>query len=208
MNNRLSDTLSHISRRRFFAAMALGAFAASLSRFFPTSFAHAASSGRGGKTLIVYYSWSGNTRQIASQVHEIIPAADLVELQTVVPYPAEYRQTTEQAKKEQQANYRPPLSTKIDNLDQYSTIFIGSPNWWGTVSMPVFTFLDEYDLSGKTVGVFITHEGSRLGRAVEDVQKRCAGGKILEGLAVRGGSVGSARPEVAAWLRKVAPNLL
>ena len=95
--------------------------------------------------LVVYYSRSGNTREIANQIH-VLAGGDIVELQTVNPYPAEYRATTEQAKQELQSGYRPPLKTKISDITAYDVVFVGSPNWWGTFSMPVWTFLSEYNL--------------------------------------------------------------
>jgi flavodoxin len=183
--------------------MAFGLLAVKFTSILPLSVADAASSIlAGSKTLIVYYSWSGNTRQIVGQIRKTIQA-DVFELKTVDPYPEEYRPTTVQAKKEQEAGYRPPLSTKIDNLGDYDVIIIGSPNWWGTVAMPVFTFLESYDLSGKTIAMYITHEGSRLGNSMDDLRKLCPNSTILEGLAIRGGSVGSAQKDVDAWLRKI-----
>lgn len=202
MANKIDTQTSGISRRTFFGGIALGLIAAALAPAFSVSTAHAAQGEGKGKTLIIYYSWGGNTRQIVGQIQKTIQA-DVVELKTVDPYPEEYRPTTVQAKKELEANYRPPLSTKIGNLDDYDTVIIGSPNWWGTVAMPVFTFLESYDLSGKKVAVYITHEGSRLGRAVDDVTRLCPKAEILEGLAIRGGSVGSAQRDVDAWLRKI-----
>jgi flavodoxin len=180
-----------------------GLLGSTLVSLLPVSSANAASTDlTGKKTLIVYYSWGGNTRQIVDQIRKTIQA-DVFELKTVDPYPEEYRPTTVQAKREQETGYRPPLSTKIDNLDAYDVIIIGSPNWWGTVAMPVFTFLESYTLSGKTIAMYITHEGSRLGNSMDDLRKLCPSSTVLEGLAIRGGSVGSAQKDVDAWLRKI-----
>lgn len=154
------------------------------------------------KMLIVYYSWGGNTRNMAKQI-QALTGADIFEIQTVQPYPADYNQTTEQAKREQDANFRPALANKIDNLADYDLIFIGSPNWWSTLAMPVFTFLDAYDLSGKTILPFMTHEGSGFGRAVDDLRKFCPNSTILDGLAVRGGRVGNAQDNISQWLTKL-----
>lgn len=190
------------SRRIVLKGAAFGLLTALFSPLLSIPAANAASPGpQSKKTLIVYYSWSGNTRQIVGQIQKTIQA-DVVELKPVDPYPAEYKPTTVRAKKEQEANYRPPLSTTIDNLDDYDTVIIGSPNWWGTVAMPVFTFLETYDLSGKNVAVYITHEGSRLGRAVDDVKRLSPNANVLEGLAIRGSGVGSAQKDVNAWLQK------
>lgn len=190
-------------RRTMLRKLAVGLLAAVLAPVLSVPSAHAASPVLAGKkALMVYYSWGGNTRQVVSQIQKTIQA-DAVELKTVDPYPEEYRPTTVQARKELEANFRPPLSTRIDNLSEYDVIIIGSPNWWGTVAMPVFTFLGSYDLSGKTVAMYITHEGSRLGRAMDDLTRLCPASSILEGLAIRGGSVGSAQNDVTAWLRKI-----
>ncbi|MEM2930811.1 MAG: flavodoxin [Thermoproteota archaeon] len=102
------------------------------------------------KTLIVYYSWSGNTRRIARIIHKLV-SGDIVELEPVNPYPQSYNATVEQAKREIQSGYKPPLKTKIDNIEHYEIIFIGSPNWWGSLAPPVASFLSQYDLSGKTI---------------------------------------------------------
>jgi flavodoxin len=154
------------------------------------------------KVLVVYYSRSGNTREIANHIHVLI-GGDIVELQTVEPYPAEYNAVTKRAKEEQQSGYKPALKTKIENIGSYDVIFVGSPNWWNTISPPVRTFLSEYDLSGKTLAPFITHEGSGLGRGVQDIAALCPNAKILDGLAVRGGSVKIAHNDVSGWLRKL-----
>ena len=154
------------------------------------------------KVLVVYYSRSGNTGEIAGQIRELTGGA-VVRLETVQPYPDEYQATTEQARRELDSGFRPALKTTVADLDAYDVVLIGSPNWWGTVATPVMTFLDDHDLSGKAVAVFITHEGSGLGRSVEDLRAFCPKSTIMEGFAVRGRNVAGARDEVAAWLRKL-----
>lgn len=165
------------------------------------SSAFAASAG-GKKMLVVYYSWGGNTRYVAEQIQSLTGAA-IFELKTVTPYPKEYRPTTEQARRELDSGYRPALSSKIENLADYDTVFIGSPNWWSTLAMPLFTFLEANNLSGKTIVPFITHEGSAFGRALTDLSALCPNAKTLEGLAIRGGRVKSAQPEIIEWLKKI-----
>lgn len=155
--------------------------------------------------LIAYFSHSGNTRAIADQIHEGI-GGDVFEIVSVDPYPRNYNAVVEQAQKELRAEYRPKLKTKVENMGSYQTVFVGYPNWWGTVPMPVATFLEEADFSGKTVVPFCTHEGSRLGRSVTDIKKLCPQSTVLEGLAIRGGGVNRAEKEVAEWLRKIGVN--
>jgi len=151
------------------------------------------------KVLIVYYSRSGNTREIANQIHLAI-GGDIVDIQTVNPYPDDYRETTTKAKLELESGYKPPLKTKIANLATYDFVFLGSPNWWGTIATPVMTFLSESDLSGKTIAPFMTHGGSALGRGSADIGKFCPKSSILDGLAVLGKNATTSQNEVIAWL--------
>lgn len=114
-----------------------------------------------------------------------------------------YEETTEVAKQELRQNARPALAARIDTMDEYQVIFLGYPNWWGTMPMAVFSFLEAYDFAGKTIVPFCTHEGSGMGRSERDIKKLCPGAEVLEGLPIRGGSVGSAANDVSAWLRKM-----
>lgn len=132
-----------------------------------------------------------------------ITGGDLFHIEAVNAYPEDYTETTEVAKQELRDNARPELTGHLDSIDSYDVIFLGYPNWWGTVPMPVATFLEEYDFSGKTIVPFCTHEGSGLGRSVTDIGRVCPRSTILEGLAVRGGDVRNAKDDVSEWLRKV-----
>ncbi len=154
------------------------------------------------KILVVYFSHSGNTRAIANRMHELA-GGDIFELQPSDPYPPEYNAAVQKAKEELSADYRPKLKAKPGSLAAYDLIFVGSPNWWGTIAGPVRTFLADYDLAGKTVAPFITHEGSGLGNSVSDISRRCPRATIEEGLAIRGSVVRSAGDGVAEWLRKI-----
>ena len=154
------------------------------------------------KMIIIYYSWGGNTKIMAEQIKSL-SGATLFELKTVDPYPEEYRPTTEQAKRELESGYRPQLSRKIHNLADYDVIFIGSPNWWGTLAMPLFTFLETNDLSGKTIVPFMTHGGSAFGRTLTDLKELCPDSTILEGLAVNGSRVKDAESDISKWLEKI-----
>jgi len=154
------------------------------------------------KTLIVYYSKTGNTHTIATYIHDLT-SGDMVELIPVDSYPGDYTATTQQAKRELESGYRPPLTTKIDAIGTYDLVFVGSPNWWSTVAGPVKTFLTSYDLSGKILAPFITHEGSGLAQIVTDIEKWCPKSAVTKGLAIRGHKVVSAQGDVAAWLRSI-----
>lgn len=156
------------------------------------------------KVLVLFFSHSGNTRSLAEMIHEQV-GGDLIEIKTTLPYPQDYDTVVDQAKREQQQNFRPQLATHIDNLSTFSTIFIGYPNWWGTMPMALFTFFESHNLSGKKLIPFCTHEGSSLGRSMADIQKLAPKATILEGLAIRGRSVRdrSTRTDIADWLAKL-----
>ncbi len=156
----------------------------------------------GKKILIAFFSHSGNTREIARQIQEIT-GGDTFEIKAVQPYPKEYDAVVEQAKKELEANFRPQLAEKLKNAESYDVIFIGYPNWWGTMPMAVFTFLSENGFAGKTIVPFCTHEGSALGVSVRDIGKLCPKSTIAEGFAVYGGEVKNARGDVTEWLARI-----
>jgi flavodoxin len=152
--------------------------------------------------LVAYFSNSGNTRVIAYQIHEIVDGV-IFEILTVDPYPKDYNEVVEQARKELGKGYRPELKTTVENLVQYNTVFIGYPNWCGTIPMPVATFLSKNDFSGKNIVPFCTHEGSALGRSAGSISELCPRSIILDGLAVRGRNVKNAKEDVLDWLRKI-----
>jgi flavodoxin len=152
--------------------------------------------------LVSYFSHSGNTRVIANEINNNV-GGDVFEILAVNPYPNDYDDVVEQAGKELREQYRPKLKTKVENMESYNVVFVGYPSWWGTIPMPVATFLSEYDFSGKTIAPFCTNEGSGLGRSVTDIKKLCPKSTILDGLAVRGGDVKKAQNEVSEWLRKL-----
>lgn len=160
------------------------------------------SGAEGNNILVAYFSHSGNTREIANQIHEIV-GGDIFEIVTVDPYPRGYNEVAEQARKELDAGYRPELKTKVENMGSYDLILVGHPNWWGTVPRPIATFLLQYDFSGKTIVPFCTHEGSGLGRSVMDITKLCPQSTILDGLAIRGGEVKNAQHKVSEWLHEL-----
>ena len=141
----------------------------------------------------------GNTEVVAKMIQELTEG-DLFLIDTVNSYPEDYVETTEVAEKEWNDNARPELSNHVEDMDSYNVIFLGYPNWWGTMPMAVFTFLEEYDFSGKTIIPFCTHEGSGLGRSERDIVSLCPQSKILDGLCVWGRDVKNAQNEVSKWL--------
>lgn len=124
---------------------------------------------------------------------------------TRTPYPDDYNQTTRVARSELDANARPALAATVpvEAMRNYDVIFIGYPNWWSTIPMAMFTFLEQYDLSGKTIIPFCTHGGSGLGRGPADITKLAPGSVVLQGLAVRSNSADRARTEIADWLLRL-----
>ena len=167
------------------------------------------------KILIAYYSRKGENylngnivnllvgnTEVAARMAQEITGGDLFEICTVKYYPIDYHETTEVAMVEKRMNARPELSTRVINMDQYDTIILGYPHWWGTFPMPVFTFLEEYDFTGKTILPFCTHEGSGLGGSERDIRKLCPDAKVLPGLAIRGGGVKGTGETIKSWLSK------
>jgi flavodoxin len=154
------------------------------------------------KILVAYFSHSGNTREIANQIHKNL-GGDIFEIQAVKPYPQDYDAVVEQARRELDSGYKPTLKIKIENIKSYDLVFIGYPNWCSTVPAPVRTFLSEYDFSGKTIVPFCTHEGSGLGRSATDISKLCPKSTLLDGVAIRGRDVKTAQNKVSEWLQKI-----
>ena len=144
----------------------------------------------------------GNTEVVAKIIQEMT-AGDLFCIEPVHVYPGDYTETTEVAKQEMRTNARPKLTGHMESMAPYGVVFLGYPIWWGTMPMPVFTFLEEYDLSGKTIAPFCTHEGSGLGRSVTDIKKVCPQSTVMDGLAIRGGDVKNSQEEVSGWLRDI-----
>lgn len=113
-------------------------------------------SGDAGKTLIVYFSWGGNTRTVANHIHDLI-GGDIVEVEMVVPYPDTYEEVTQIAPGELESDYCPELKTKVENMDEYDTLIVGTPIWGGHLTSAMKSFLAGYDLSGKYIAPFCTH---------------------------------------------------
>ena len=168
------------------------------------------------KTMIVYYSrtgenyWNGsiknlekgNTETIAEMVADMT-GGDLFEVETVKTYPEDYYQCIDEAKAELQRGDRPEVRAYADDLEDYDTIYVGYPNWWGTMPMVMFTFLEHYDLSGKRIIPFCTNEGSGMGGSERDLKKICKGAKVEKGLSIHGAEAAQSRSKVEAWVRKM-----
>lgn len=155
-----------------------------------------------GNTLILYFSMSGNTETVANYIHEEI-GGDIVKLETVQTYPEDYDELVDYAREEQRDNARPELETTIENIEQYDTIFLGYPNWWGDMPMPIYSFLDQYDLSNKTIVPFTTHGGSGLSGTSANIANEEPDAVVTEGLAINGDAVDDCQDEVNEWLNEL-----
>lgn len=166
-------------------------------------------------TLIVYLTRTGNTEAVARMIKDEV-GGTLTELEIETPYPEDYQEQVDQVASENARDYLPPLKTKIENIDQYDTIFLGAPTWGMQLPPPMKSFLNEYNLSGKTVIPFNTNGGYGIGSSFEDVKERCEGCNVLEGYSVEGGRErdgilfvmeGSkeieVRGQVSGWLRRI-----
>ena len=143
--------------------------------------------------------FAGNAELLAGMA-QAITGGDLFLIQTVNSYPSDYRETTDVAADEQDDDTRPELASHVENMEQYDTVVLVYPVWWGILPQPLVTFLEEYDFSGKTILPLCTHEGSRMGRTEQAIASLCPDATLLDGLAVRGGSAASAQSDVEAWL--------
>ena len=170
----------------------------------------------GSHMLVAYFSLAGeqygvgvieegNTSIIAHMIAEQT-GADLFEIEAVTPYPTSHSKLLEVSQQEMSDNARPEIAGTVDNMEDYDTIFIGYPNWWGDMPMIVYNFLESYDLSGKTIVPFCTHGGSGLSNT-ESTIADITGGTMKDGFAIPGTTAqndrDTARSEVTKWLKEV-----
>lgn len=160
------------------------------------------------KKLVVYFShkgenyWKGKivnlekgNTEIAAEIISSIIEADIFEIVADKKYPIKYDDCIEIAKKELRENSRPKLKDNID-IKEYDIIFVGYPNWWGTMPMLVWTFPEEKDFTNKKVLPFCTHEGSGLGKSESDIKKLTGGAEVLKGLAINGSEVNNSEKQI------------
>ena len=143
----------------------------------------------------------GNTEIAAEMISSIIDA-DIFEIIVDKKYPIKYDDCIEIAKKELRENSKIKLKQDID-IKEYDTIFMAYPNWWGTMPMPVWSFLERKDFTDKKILPFCTHEGSGLGKSESDIKKLTSGAEVLKGLAINGSEVNSSEEKIKKWLEEV-----
>ena len=166
-------------------------------------------------TLIAYYSrpgenyFGGAYRRItvgntekAARMLESITGGTCFEIQQKIPYSDDYRTCVAQASEDWKHHARPELAVLPESLEDYDEIYLGYPNYCGTMPMAVYTFLEHYDFTGKTIHPFCTHEGSGLSATVRDIQKAAPGAKVTKGLAIHGSHVDEALPALTKWVKE------
>lgn len=166
--------------------------------------------------LIAYYSRAGenyfggayrhitvgNTEKAAKMLVSLT-GGKLFRIEQAKPYSDNYKVCIGEAKKDLEDHARPELVTMPNDLDGYDEIYLGYPNYWGTMPMAVYTFLEHYDFEGKTIHPFCTHEGSGLSDTVNDIRKAAKGASVTKGLAIHGSEVDNAEAALKAWTEDV-----
>ena len=143
----------------------------------------------------------GNTEYVARIISEAT-GGDLFAIKTVQTYPGGHKELVDAAKKEAEAKARPKLVSHIKNLKDYDVIFVGYPNWWYDMPMPLYTFFEEYDFGGKTVIPFCTHGGSRFSQSVKTITELEKNATVIQGPSVSRDNVATAKDNVLKWLQK------
>jgi formylglycine-generating enzyme required for sulfatase activity/flavodoxin len=156
-------------------------------------------SSESGKVLVAYFSWGGNTKDIAEKIQKRI-GADLFEIAPAKPYSRNYNTVLEEAQRDQKSQARPKLTTQVDNIDQYETILLGYPNWWVSIPMPIATFLEDYDFSGKTIIPFCSHGGGRFGQSLTAIAKIVPQAHMGEALSVHYSGGSGLDRDIIQWL--------
>ena len=149
---------------------------------------------------------SGNTEKVARFIKDQV-GGDLFEITPAIPYSDNYKECVDQAKAEKESNARPAVKNKVQGMEDYEVIFLGYPNWWGTCPMLVLSFLEQYDLAGKEIITFCTHEGSRSLYSLSDIQASAPKAVVKEGTALNGTYLAAAKPTIDEWLDSLKADL-
>lgn len=152
------------------------------------------------KILIAYYSNSGNTEAVANAIHEKV-GGDIFKIELKTSYPNAYRELTEVAKQQLNDGILVELKNKVENIEQYDIVFIGSPNWWGTISVPVRSFLSQHDLSNKRVIPFVTNGGGGKQNTINDLKTLCKDCNVEEDAWI---GYGSTKIGLNKWINNIS----
>jgi flavodoxin len=158
--------------------------------------------GKPQKILVAYFSWSGNTTRIANVIRQQT-GGDIFEIVPQTQYPKDYDECVDVARKEKNAQARPPLKTKVENMAQYDMVFVGYPNWWSSIPMPVATFMESYDFKGKIIIPFCSHGGGGLAQTVKDLKKLCPYVPFAKPIAIEGNGRSSLSSDIKKWLETI-----
>ena len=165
------------------------------------------------KTLIAFFSRAdenyfggamryvkvGNTEIVVNGMKELLDA-DTFKIEMKNPYSPVYMTCIEEAKKDLRAKARPELVALPESIEGYDTVILAYPNYWGTMPMAVFTFLEAFDFTGKTILPLCTNEGSGMGGSEHDIKRTCPGATVKSGLAITGSSAANSKSAVLRWL--------
>lgn len=153
------------------------------------------------EVLIVYYSQTGKTRQVAHWIAQK-SGGDMVELHIVKPYPTHHDELVTQARREIDDGVIVELKTKINEFEKYKTIYLGTPIWWGTMATPVASFLSSYNFEGKTIIPFVTHGGGGISNCENQMKKKAPKARFGEALSIRDNRVSGSQKEIDIWVQK------
>lgn len=169
----------------------------------PAGSASELSSDAAPKILVAYFSRTGNTGELAKTIQSEV-GGDLFEIKTVKSYPEEYDAALAEATAEKNDHARPELAVSVEGMESYDILFVGYPIWWGDTPMAVLSFLEGYDLTGKTVVPFCTYGSSGVGNSVNSIRASASGATVLDGFGIAGSEAGAAGEAVRKWLETLA----
>lgn len=155
------------------------------------------------KTLVAYFSRSGNTRVVAGLIHRARDA-DLFEIKPARPYPDDYLETVEQARKERDGGHEPTLEAKVARMADYDTVFLGFPIWGETAPPVIRSFLSAHDLSNKTLIPFVTHGGYGLGNSQSVLASHAPKARRRDGFVMEADQERRTMDRVTGWLNGIA----
>lgn len=156
----------------------------------------------GSASLVVYFSWSGNTESVANEI-QAQTGADIFKIIPAEPYTDDYNTLLDIAQEEQADGARTAIADTVENFDQYAVVYFGYPNWWGDMPMILYTFLDEYDFSGKTIAPFVTSGGSGFSGTLGTIESMEPDAAVTEGLSLGSSEAADPAAAVAEWLAEI-----